>query len=319
MLTYLLFAAGFPLLVGGAHLLVEGASSIAKRLHVSDLVIGLTIVSLGTSAPEFVISFASGLIGANDLALGNVVGSNISNSLLILGCAALIRPLVVRDVTRRVELPFMLFVTAMLFALCNNFWLGDPSSRALGRIDGLVLLALFFLFTRYTVRAARRDRKSRPTELPKTRGVPASVAMVLIGSFALSLGGDWIVEGAVELARAMGLSEALIGLTILALGSSLPELAASVVAAYKGSADIAVGNVVGSNILNVVWILGVAATVRPLGFNALLNTDLLVLLGVTLGLFLAAGVFRRSKLSRGEGALGVALYVAYVGFLIWRG
>ncbi len=323
MLTYLLFVLGFPLLIGGAHFLVEGSAAIARRMRISDLIIGLTVVSLGTSAPELVISLLSSISGANDLALGNIIGSNISNTLLILGAAALIRPLVIQRNTLYKEIPFMLFATLLLGVMVNDEFLASasPGGPELGRGDGLILLIFFSVFSYYLFSVTRKEKELPPVEIPHQRALSWGPALLMVsgGVVGLAIGGHWIVDGAVLLARQAGLSEAMIGLTVLAVGSSLPELAAGAMAAYRGNSDIAIGNVVGSNIVNILWILGLAATITPIGFNRMLNLDLVILIAVTLALFMLIFVGRHLRLGRIEGGLGLAAYATYIIMIIIRG
>ncbi len=323
MLTYLLFALGFPLLIGGAHYLVEGSAAIARKMKISDIVVGLTIVSLGTSAPELVISILASFSGSNDLAMGNIIGSNISNTLLIIGTAAVIRPLLIKRNTLYKEIPFMLVATLILGVLVNDRFFGGTGSdhAGLGRGDGLVLLGFFVLFSYYVFSIARQGNNDVSLDTPPDRSLSWTLSLLMIfgGVVSLTFGGDWIVDGAVLLARQAGLSEAMIGLTILAVGSSLPELAAAIMAARKGNSDIAIGNVVGSNIVNIFWILGLASVISPIGFHPMLNTDLLLLCGVTVALFVVTFVGHRRRIGRFEGALGLAAYLAYVVFIVLRG
>jgi cation:H+ antiporter len=315
MSEYLLLAAGFPLLIGGAALLVRGASSLALRLGISELIVGLTIVSMGTSAPELVVSTISAFQGSTDLAVGNVVGSNIANILLILGAAALLRPMVMeRNIIWR-EIPFGLLATLVLVALANDELLGAGRGSALDRGDGLALMGFFAIFLYYLASVPRAPEE----ETAHAEGVAKSVALVAAGIVAMLFGGQWIVDGAVAMASSMGLSEALVGLTIVAVGTSLPELATSMVAAYRGKADIAIGNVVGSNIFNILWILGFTATVSPITYNQALNTDIWFLVGVTVLFFLFAFIGRRFSLERKEGVVFLVLYAGYMAYIVARG
>jgi cation:H+ antiporter len=316
MLTYVLLVLGFPLLLLGAHYLVVGSAAIAQRMGVSELVIGLTVVSLGTSAPELAVSVLSSVRDANDLALGNIVGSNVSNTLLIIGTAALLMPLNLQRATARIELPMALGATALLALLANDRLLFGAGAAELSRLDGGVLVAALLGFGFYVYRASlipASGEEVRPLH-------PAlAVTMVAAGAAGLALGGHWIVEGSVATARALGVSEALIGLTIVSVGTSLPELATSIVAARRGSADMAVGNVIGSNLINVLWILGVAALIDPIDFNERLNTDLVFLGAVTVLAMVIALRSRHSRIGRPAGALFLLLYASYLVFLVWRG
>jgi cation:H+ antiporter len=316
MLTYVLLVLGFPALLVGAHYLVVGSGAIAQRLGVSELVIGLTVVSLGTSAPELAVSVLSSLRGANDLALGNIVGSNMSNTLLIIGAAALMMPLKLQRATARTELPMALGATALLAVLGNDRLLRGLELTRISRLDGGILLVALLAFGFYVYRASlipSAEEEIRPLH-------PAlAVIMVLAGGLGLALGGHWIVEGSVATARALGVSEALIGLTIVSVGTSLPELATSMLAARRGSADMAVGNVIGSNLINLLWILGVASLIDPIDFNEKLNADLVALCAVTVLMMIIALRSRFSRISRPAGVLFLMLYAGYLVFLVWRG
>jgi cation:H+ antiporter len=325
ILTCILFALGFPALIGGALLLVRGAGSVALKLGMSELAVGLTIVALGTSAPELIIALVSAFRGAADLAVANVIGSNTANILLILGVAAMIRPLSMRKTLRWREIPFILLSILVLAAMANDRLLagrptqsGCPIASLLSRGDGLVLLGFFAIYMYYVFSVAgQKDEEV----VEKVQTVPAllSVLMILGGAAGLAAGGQWIVNGARTIAQNAGMSEAMIGLTIIAVGTSLPELAASAVAARQGNADLAIGNVVGSNILNVLWILGLTASITPVGFNVLLNTDIWILCGVTLLFFLFTWTGGPHKIDRAEGAILLVLYVSYVVFIVLRG
>jgi cation:H+ antiporter len=320
-LTIVLFIVGFFILIKGADLLVGGASSLAARLGVSALVIGLTIVAFGTSAPELIVNLLASLSGNTDIAIGNVLGSNIVNILIILGVSAIICPLAVGKGTVWKEIPFaMLAVVVLAFMALDTFIDGAPAS-VLSRADGLVLIAFFVIFLYYIFGLARADaaRGVAPDESIAQYGLGKSIGLIVVGLLGLVVGGKWIVDGAITFASALGVSEALIGLTIVAIGTSLPELATSVVAARKKQIDIAVGNVVGSNIFNIFWILGISAVIAPLPFSPALSFDLLVTLGATLFLFMALFVGARHTLERWQGWLFVATYIAYVAFLVIRG
>ena len=314
-MEYLLLIVGFPLLIGGATLLVKGAGSLALRLGISELIIGLTIVSMGTSAPELVVSMISAFQGSTDLAVGNVVGSNIANLLLILGASALIRPLVMeRNIIWR-EIPFGLLATLVLAALANDELLGGAPGSTIDRGDGLALLAMFVIFLYYLASIPRAVEEQRMQPV----GLAAATTLIVGGALGLLIGGRWIVNGAVSLAASLGMSEALIGLTIVAFGTSLPELATSMVAAFKGKADIAIGNVVGSNIFNILWILGFTSAITPIHYNPDLNFDIWFLVGVTVLFFAFAFVGKRFSFDRREGAAFLLLYGGYLAYIVFRG
>ena len=319
MLTTVLFLVGFVLLIKGAALLVDGASSLAKRLGISALVIGLTIVSFGTSAPELVVNLAASLGGNTDIAIGNVLGSNIVNILLILGISAIIYPLAVGKGTVWREIPFALLAVVVTAFMVNDTFLDGDVSSALTRIDGLILISFFIIFLYYIYGISKNGDSSEEEQAIPKLSVARASAMVVAGLAGLVVGGKWIVDGAVAFATNLGVSEALIGLTIIAIGTSLPELATSAVAAYKKNVDIAVGNIVGSNIFNIFWILGISATISPLPFQPAFMSDVLVTLAATLLLFFALFIGKRHTIERGQGAAFVAIYIAYVTFLIIRG
>lgn len=320
MLTYVLMIVGFAALIKGADWLVSGASSVAARLGVSALVIGLTVVSFGTSAPELVVNVLASLQGNTDITIGNIAGSNSANILLILGISALIYPLAVGRGTVWKEIPFALLAMIMVVIMASDALIDGTATSALTRIDGLVLIGFFIIFLYYIFGLAKESANTEAvTETEEVRSWPVALGMIVGGLTGLVLGGKWIVDGAVSIAENFGVSEALIGLTIVAVGTSLPELATSAVAAYRKNVDIAVGNIVGSNIFNVFWILGLSAVIRPLPFTPQLVLDLLVATGATVLLFFALFAGKRHQLERWQGGVFVLLYVAYIVFLVMRG
>lgn len=318
LLTIGLLLAGLVLLVGGGELLVRGASGLARKAGISPLVVGLTVVSVATSAPELAVTMGAALGGETDLAVGNVVGSNIANILLILGIAALILPLVVKEQLVRVDVPAMVGLSVVLLLLALD---GD-----IDRWEGALLLALMVVHTTVTVVASRRSerrevRKRRgPIPIPDGEAGPGlgrSLLFVVIGVALLVLGADWLVDGAVEIAGALGISGRVVGLTVVAIGTSLPELAASVIAAVKGERDLAVGNVVGSCIANIGLVLGLPAIIASGGLPvapAALGLDIPLMLAASVAL--APVVFTGFTVARWEGGLFVLLYVAYTTFLV---
>ncbi|MEX2016270.1 MAG: calcium/sodium antiporter [Candidatus Hydrogenedentales bacterium] len=320
MLNYLLLIVGLILLIKGADWLVRGASSIARSLHISPFVIGLTVVSFGTSLPELVIGIAAGLQETPNLTIGNVVGSNIANILLILGVSSVIYPLQASRGTIWRELPFTLVASLVLAALLNDTLLDGSPESTLGHADGLILLAFFSIFLYYVAQIIRA------TPDPEFMGVQASdpplrsTLEVIAGLVALIIGGHLTVDTAVRIAESWGMSQVFIGLTVIAVGTSLPELATSAVAAYKKNPDIAVGNVVGSNIFNIFIVLGLSAQVMPLPFDPLYNFDVGFMIVTNLVLFLVmfTGKERRT-IQRWEGGLFVASYVIYLAYLVNRG
>lgn len=319
MLTYVLFVLGFALLVGGAKYLVDGSGSIALRMGIAPIVIGLTIVSMGTSAPELIVSTMAALRGSADIAVGNVVGSNIVNVLLILGLSAVIRPLAMQVGLAYREIPLMVLASLAVLLLGNDVLLGDGTTNTIGRGEGLMLMLMFAGFLYYLLGSTDKAAKDEAEEEIASHPLWLSALMIVGGIAALAVGGQWIVNGAVQMATALGMSEQLIGLTIVAVGTSLPELATSVTAALKGNADIAVGNVVGSNIFNVFWILGLTATISPLPYATAMNADVLVSIAASLLLLLAVYTGKKHKMDRWEGAVLLVLCVAYFAFVVVRG
>ena len=317
MLVYILFIIGFVFLVKGADFLVDGAAAIARRLNISDLAIGLTVVAFGTSLPELFVNVIASLQGSTAIAIGNVVGSNIANILLILGISAMICPLAVTAGTVWKEIPFSLLAALVLFITANDALLDGSGASVLTRSDGLTYLAFFSIFVYYTASIAAGIDGLDDHGPSRQPGPLKSIAFILLGLTGLVLGGKWIVDGAVALAAGFGMSESLIGLTIVAVGTSLPELATSVAAAYKRNADIAVGNVVGSNIFNIFFILGISATIKPLPFQSQNNLDIGMVVIASLLLFLFMFTGKRRSLDRWEGIIFVLLYAAYIGYLIW--
>ena len=319
ILPILLLILGFAILIFGGDALVKGASSIAKRLGVKPIVIGLTIVAFGTSAPELIVNLFSAIQGNTDLAIGNVIGSNIANILLILGIAAIIYPLRVQASTVWKEIPFAMLAAVLVFLMGNDLLIDGKLFNEMTRSDGFTLLAFFVIFVYYTVTLAKGDKS-----VQEENGVPLyswekSITFTLIGIIALFLGGKILVDNAVILATLAGLSEALIVFTIVAIGTSLPELVTSVIAAVKKHDDIAVGNVIGSNIFNVFWILGLTATIRPMPFDPFMNMDLLVNIIATLLLFAFMFIHSKHRLNRWQGALFIVIYIGYLTMAIIRG
>lgn len=311
---YIELTIGFVLLIKGADILIDGAVSIARRLEISGLVIGMTVVAFGTSAPELFVNITAAIKGNSDLAIGNILGSNIANTLLVLGVASVIRPMAVTKGTVWREIPFSL-LAAIVFALLANDWLIDrQGASAISRGDGLVLLCFFIVFLYYAFTTANGLGSITEQVPPKTHNTPAALLRLVGGLVGLCLGGRWIVSGAVAIATHIGLSESVVGLSIVAVGTSLPELATSTVAAYKGKADIAVGNIVGSNIFNIFFVLGVTAAIKPLPFNIGSNIDVLmtILTGLLLFIFMFSG--NKARVDRWEGALAVVFYAAYIGY-----
>jgi cation:H+ antiporter len=309
-MSYALLIIGFLILIKGAGWLVDGASSLAKKFGVPSLVIGLTIVALGTSAPELAVNILAALKGSTDLALGNILGSNIANILLILGSTALIYPVVIQRSTIWKEIPFAMFAVLILALLVNK-------GALLGRIDGAILLVFFLIFL-YYVSTITKNGTEESTDI-KSRSTSQSAWLIFFGIIALVFGGKWIVDGAIQITALFGVSESLVGLSIIAVGTSLPELATSVVAAHKKQTDIVVGNIVGSNIMNILLVLGVTSMIRPLSFSTALNLDIYIVVGATLLMFLTVFVGKKHTIQRWQGGLFLFLYIGYLSFVLFRG
>lgn len=318
MQDVLLTLAGLVLLIIAADLLVKGASSLASRYGLSPLMIGLTVVSFGTSMPEMLVSVTAGLQGSADLAVANVLGSNLFNVLVVLGVAAMIYPLRVHSSTVVSEIPFSLSAAILLGFLANAALFTSKSELSISRADGAILLLFFLLFMLYIFSISSAGHCEESPRSP-TRSVSRCVVLILLGTGGLFLGGEWAVQGAVALARGWGVDDALIGLTILAVGTSLPELMASAMAAYRKEADIAVGNVVGSNIFNILWILGVTASIKELPFAAISNIDIIMVIAATMLIILAVVSSRTAIISRTWGGIFVGVYIAYIVYVVQRG
>jgi cation:H+ antiporter len=318
MMTYVYLIAGLVLLVAGAEVLVRGAAKLAAQFGIPPLIIGLTVVAFGTSAPETAVSVQSAINGSGDLAIGNVVGSNIANVLLILGLTALVAPLIVSRQLIRLDVPIMIGASLVVYALA---WDGE-----LSRLDGALLFAGVLAYTGFLIYSARQDKGGEDDEFAKEFGLnePAkphawvvNLGLIVAGLVLLVGGSNLLVEGAVQLARALGLSELVIGLTVIAIGTSLPELATSIIAAFKGERDIAVGNIVGSNIFNLLCVLGLASLVAPAAISVSPNAlafDFPVMIAVAVACLPI--FFSGYRINRWEGVLFLAYYAAYTGYLV---
>lgn len=307
---------GLVLILVGANILTDGASAIARRMGISDLIVGLTVVAFGTSAPELAISMLSAAAGNSSLAIGNIVGSNIFNILVIIGVTAMVKPIVVERGILTKEIPMVVFSAVILLAF------GNRTPNVVTRWGGVILLTLFALFMWYTYNSAH---KATQAEKQSVEDAGASIAVmplwrsilyVIAGLAALVWGGDKFVDGASGIASALGVSDAVIGLTIVAAGTSLPELATSIVSAMKGKSDMAVGNVIGSNIFNTLMVLGASAVVSPLAFGSIGNFDLLTLTGASVAFWIFGWFFRERTITRIEGALLFLFYIGYVAILL---
>ena len=311
LLNVLLIIIGFILLIKGADFLVSGSSKIAKKFHIPEIIIGLTIVSIGTSMPELFVSITSAVEGYSDMALGNVIGSNICNLLLILGLSSVIRPIKFQKETRIIELPLSLFLTIIFWIICfsNNF---------ISKAEGIFLLVLFLGFIVYTIYMSlhgdKNEKKSQEV-LKEERGkffIFKNAVYIIIGIIALKYGGDFVVDNSVEIAELFNISDAIISLTILAIGTSLPELVTSVTAAIKGNSDIAIGNIIGSNIFNMLMIIGVSASIKPITYNPSYNIQMIILLIAIVFLALFPFIKPKNEMSRGNGIVYIITYIVYM-------
>lgn len=315
MVTYVLFVIGFVILIKGADLLVDGAASIAKKFNISSIVIGLTIVAFGTSAPEFVVNIFASVKGNSEIAIGNILGSNIANIFLILGVAAVIHPIVAKENTAWKEIPLSLLAAIVLGVLANDALIDGGSFSGLTRIDGIVLLAFFIIFMHYTFGISEVTGDEENINI-KILSNGKALIFILAGLAGLVLGGKWIVDGAVKIAELFDVSQSLIGLTVVAIGTSLPELATSAIAAYKKQSDIAIGNVIGSNLFNTFWILGASSVIRPLPFLRDSNPDILMSIFASALLFAILFIGKRHIVERWQGYLMIAIYSGYIVFLV---
>lgn len=319
-ISMLLIALGFVLLIKGADYLVDGASNVAKKFHIPEIIIGLTIISIGTSMPELFVSITSAIDGYPDMAMGNVIGSNIVNMLFILGLSAIIKSIPFKKETRLIEIPICFFVSVIFFIICV---IGQDVSR----IDAGILIFLFIAFIIYTIVMAKKgeefdkeENSEKSQEEEKNRGKLSTlkdVCAIIIGIVALKFGGDLAVDNAVNVATILGLSEKIISVTILAIGTSLPELVTSVSAAAKGKSDIAIGNIIGSNIFNMLFIIGTSAAIKPIVYNMSYNKDMIIMLVGTLVLALFPVIPPKNKMSRMNGIVYVLMYLGYMATLFF--
>jgi cation:H+ antiporter len=314
IIPIILVVAGFVSLIFGANWLVDGASTLAKKHKVSDLVVGLTIVAFGTSAPELVVNSIASVKGYSDIVLGNIVGSNNFNLFIILGLSGLILPIKVQSSTAWKEIPISLFVSVLLLLLLNDFVFIETSYSS--RLDGLIMLVLFFLFLYYVFNQMKNDPQTVTTENQKS--AVKIWGLIIIGLGGLILGGQLVVVNSVEIANTMGVSEKIIGLTIVAAGTSLPELVTSIVAATKKNSDIAIGNVIGSNIFNILLILSISSLIRPIEYNPKFNLDLLILIGGTVFLFTSMLTGQRKRLDRWEAGFLFGFYIIYTTYFVMK-
>lgn len=309
----LILAAGLLLILFGANYLVDGASSIAKRFGLSEFIIGVTIVGIGTSTPEMVVSFLSSIQGKADMAIGNIVGSNIFNTAMILGVTAVISPLVITRSNLKKDIPLNIGVTVLLILLGLNFTILGKGTDQLSRLDGIILLGIFVW---YLWSSFRSDSSSDEESPIRQYSIVASVLMIAGGLGALIFGGRLFVNSATEIARLFGVSDKFIAITVMAAGTSMPELATCVVAALKGRGQLALGNILGSNISNILLILGGSALIAPLSFTGMTNIDLGMVLACPLIIMLSAWCFRKKSLDRLEGLILILMEIGYMYYLI---
>ena len=313
----LLLIVGLGLILAGANFLTDGSAALAQRFRVPEFIIGLTVVAVGTSTPELVVSVLSAIGGQSDVAIGNVVGSNIFHVFVILGVCALIRPVPLSAGNIRRDIPFGVLVSLLLLALAQDSLLCKGAADRIGRLDGAAMLALYILLMWYTIRKTKRPEATAPTEGSKAPMAAWLTAVMIVGGLAgLVFGGEMFLRSATSIARSLGVSESVIAITLVAGGTSLPELASSLVSLFKGKAEMALGNVIGSNIANILLILGVSATIHPLSMGGITVWDLLMVLLSSVVVFLAAFTFKRKAIDRWEGALFVAIYAVYIWYLI---
>ncbi len=309
---------GLACILVGASLLTDGSSALAKRYGISDLVIGLTIVAFGTSAPELVISVLSAIRGSAGLAIGNVVGSNIFNILAIIGVVALLRPIKVERSIMTNEIPLVLLSSLALLVCGNGMFLDNASENIINRTGGLLLLLFFLIFMRYTFSIAKNGPDGGGNDSAEVKQMPLwrSSLFILVGLAGLVGGGELFVNGATAIARSLNVSDAVIGLTIVAMSTSFPELATSAVAAVKGKPGLAIGNVIGSCLFNVFFVLGTSASISPLPLGTIGNFDLLTLVGASLLFWIFGWFFRERTITRPEGAILLLAYIAYSTILV---
>ncbi len=317
-MEYLLLIIGFGLLVKGADYFVEGSSDIAKLLRIPPILIGLTVVAFGTSSPEAAVSISAALKGSGSIVLGNLIGSNIFNASLIIGVTAMIYPLKVERQTIRKEIPLALLSSIVLLVMMADVSLQNLSENLVTRSDGLILLGFFSIFLYYIIEVATHTRENTNSEniIIDKKDISKSVIYTIGGLAAIIFGGDMVVKNSIRIALTLGMSETLVGLTIVAVGTSLPELITSITAAFKKESEIALGNIVGSNIFNILFILGISSTISPVLVDSKMFLDAIVMIAVTLALLLSSSSNR--KVSKAEGLFLVLAYVIYTIYIIIR-
>lgn len=311
LVSVLFILVGFVLLIKGADFLVDGSSNIAKKFHIPEIIIGLTIVSIGTSMPELFVSVTSALDGYSDMAMGNIIGSNVCNLLLILGISTIIKPVKFQKETRLIEIPMCFILTVIFMIICNI-------NKDVSRNDAILLIVLFILFILYTIFMGIKGNsleEKKAEEQKENISVLKSIFYIILGVIGLKIGGDLTVDHSVMIAEQFHISEKVISLTILAIGTSLPELVTSVTAAIKGNSDIAIGNIIGSNIFNMLLIIGVSSMISPIAYNVSYNLQMYILLGGTLLLVFFPVIPPRNEMSRSNGIIYLMSYIVYLALL----
>ena len=315
-MNVILLIVGLVLILVGANYLTDGSAALARRFNISEFIVGLTIVAIGTSTPELVVSVISALHGSGEMAIGNVTGSNLFNGLLILGITTLIRPVPLTSDNIKKDIPLGILASIVLLVVCCDVLLGSDLRNNIGRDEGIILLLLFVVFISYTIFSAKAPEVEEAAEEQKPMPIWLMLIMIVGGLAALVFGGNLFQTSAVEVARTLGVSESMIAITLLAGGTSLPELAASVVSAVKGKAEMAMGNVLGSNISNIFLVLGASATITPLSLGGITMVDLLAVLGASILLWITAFSFKRNKIDRPEAVILIVAYIAYIWYMV---
>ena len=315
-MNIILLIVGLVLILLGANYLTDGSAALARRFNISEFIVGLTIVAIGTSTPELVVSVISALHGSGEMAIGNVTGSNLFNGLLILGITTLIRPVPLTSDNIKKDIPLGILASIVLVVVCCDVLLGSDLRNNIGRDEGIILLLLFVVFISYTIFSAKAPEVEEAAEEQKPMPIWLMLIMIVGGLTALVFGGNLFQTSAVEVARSLGVSESMIAITLLAGGTSLPELAASAVSAFKGKSEMAMGNVLGSNISNIFLVLGASATITPLSLGGITMVDLLAVLGASILLWITAFSFKRNKIDRPEAVILIVAYIAYIWYMV---
>lgn len=318
-MNYIILIVGFALLIKGADIFVGGASAVAKKLGIPPVIVGLTIVSIGTSAPELAVSITSALKGNNEIAIGNVLGSNLFNILMVLGVTTMVLPMIVKKEKIKADFSINIFLTVLLFVLTFDSIFGS-TNNIISRTDGLILVIICIAYIGFLIFKAKKTNMPNPTEEEENINALGKIISIIIGAIGIVLGGQLVVDSATNIAYSIGMSEKLVGLTIVAMGTSLPELVTSVVAAVKGEKDIALGNILGSNIFNILLIIGISSLITPIPVARTLIVDFIFLTAVSVFVFglIFFNKKQEKKLSRVEGAILVALYAGYIIYIIGR-